>query len=157
MSEEKRNLSRRSFFKGAAAAGIAAAVSGGGLLVKELKAAECKLKRGGLKEPPKVKEDKDIVPMGNSLFKASLEGAYDAFNDALDALGKSKEKTVNTAALLAKQGLKLKSPEAKAAGKSVKIPASLLKAREQKGRQKGFHGHASGCVCCCCVHAHISW
>ncbi len=155
MSEEKRNLSRRSFFKGAAAAGIAAAVSGGGLL---LEAGDCKLKRGGIKEPKGVKEDKDVVPMGNSLFKASLEGAYDAFNAAMDSLGKGKEKTVNTAALLAEQGLKLKSPEAKAAGKSVNIPASLLKAREQKARQKGWHGHASAYACCCYVHAHVtSW
>lgn len=154
MSEEKRNLSRRSFFKGAAAAGIAAAVSGGGLL---LEAGDCKLKRGGIKEPHGVKEDKDVAPLGNGLFKASLEGAYDAFNAALDSLGQSKEKTANAAALLAKQGLKLRSPEAKAAGKSLPIPASLLKLREQKSRQKGFHGHASGCACCCCVHAHVSW
>ena len=157
MSEEKRNLSRRSFFKGAAAAGIAAAVSGGGLLVKDLEAGDCRLKRGNIKEPPGVKEDKDVVPLGNSLFKASLEGAYDAFNAALDSLGMSTEKSVNPVALLARQGLKLRSPEAKAAGKSLPIPASLLKLREQKSKQKGFHGHAAGCVCCCCVHAHVSW
>jgi len=157
MSEEKRNLSRRSFFKGAAAAGIAAAVSGGGLLVKKLEAGNCELKRSGIQEPRGVKEDRDIVPLGESLFKASLEGAYDAFNAALDSLVMDREKTVNTAALLARHGLNLKSPEAIAAGKSINIPASLLKLREQKLKQKGFHGHAAGCVCCCCVHAHVSW
>lgn len=157
MNEEKRNLSRRSFFKGATAAGIAAAVSGGGLLVTELEAGDCKLKRGGLKEPAGVKEDKDIVPLGENLFKASLEGAYDAFNAALDSLAASRDKSVNTTALLARQGLKLKSPEAKAAGKTIKVPASLLKLREQKLKQKGFHGHASAYACCCYVHAHVSW
>lgn len=157
MSEEKRNLSRRNFFKGAAAVGIAAAVSGGGVLVKELEAGNCKLKRGGIKEPTGVKEDKDIVPLGESLFMASLEGAYDAFNAALDSLVKSREKTVNTGVLLSRQGLKLKSPEAKAAAKTINIPASLLKLRERKLKQKGSHGHYYVCACCCCAHAHHYW
>ena len=69
MSEKKKLLSRRSFFKGAAAAGVVAAASGGGLLVKPLEAARGQgLKRGMVKEPPGVKEDKDLGPLADNLL-----------------------------------------------------------------------------------------
>lgn len=158
MNDEKMLLSRRSFFKGAAAAGVVAAASGGGLLVTPLEAQRGKgLKRGSVKEPPGVKEDKDLGPLGDNLFKVSIEGAYDAFNAAFESLIKSNRKTMNAASLLSRQGIKLKSPEAKAAAKNLKVPASILKLREQKVKQKGVHSHAFCCGCGCCVHAHLSY
>ena len=158
MSVDKKLLSRRSFFKGATAAGVVAAASGGGLLVKPLEAQRGKgLKRGNVKEPPGVKKDKDLGPLADKLLKASIEGAYDAFNAAYESLIKSNEKSMNAASLLSRQGIKLKSPEAKAAAKSLKVPASILKLREQKAKQKGGHSHAYCCGCGCCVHAHVSY
>jgi len=158
MSDETKLLSRRSFFKGAATAGVAAAVSGGGLLVKPLEAQRGQgLRRSGIQEPPGVTEDKDLGPLANDLLRASIEGAYDAFNAAFESLIKSEEKTMNAASLLSKQGIKLLSPEAKAAAKSINVPASLLKLREQKVKQKGGHAHAYCCGCGCCVHAHVSY
>jgi hypothetical protein len=158
MSDEKKLLSRRSFFRNGAAVGVVAAASGGGLLVKPLEAQGGKgLKRGSVKEPPGVKEDKDLGPLADKLLKAGFEGAYDAFNAAFESLVKGKEKTMNAAALLSRQGIKLKSPEAKAAAKSHKVPASILKVREEKSKQKGWHAHAMCYGCGCWVHAHVSW
>ena len=158
MSVEKKLLSRRSFFKGAAAAGVVAAASGGGLLVTPLEAQRGKgLRRGNVKEPPGVKKDKDLGPLADNLLKASFEGAYDAFNAAYESLIKGKEKTMNASSLLSRQGIKLKSPEAKAAAKSHKVPASILKLREEKAKQKGGHSHAYCCGCGYCVHAHVSY
>jgi hypothetical protein len=157
MSKEKKSLSRRSFLKGAATAGVAAAVSGGGLFVQNLEAqGQKKLKRANVKEPPGVKEDKDIKPLADNLAEASTQGAYDAFNAAAEDFVKGKSKRMDSRALLAKHGIKLKSPEAKAAAKSFNAPASVLKVRERQLKQKGWHSHASGYFFGW-WHWHITW
>lgn len=158
MSEEKKSLSRRSFLKGATTAGLVAAVSGGGLFVQKLEAQEGKKKkRANVKEPRGVKVDKDIEPLAKNLGEASVEGAYDAFNAAAEDFVKGNSKQMNTNALLAKHGIRLKSSEAKAAAKSFNTPASILKVREHQLKQKGWHSHADGYVCCSYWHWHVTW
>jgi hypothetical protein len=163
MSEEKKPLSRRSFLKGATTAGVVAAVSGGGLFVQKLEAqGQKKVKRANVKEPRGVKEDKDVVPMGKGLASASLEAAYDAFNSAAEQIVKGRDKKVNTKSALGRQGLKLKSSEAKRTDKSFNVPASVLKVRELQLKQKGWHSHASiyacyGSYCVCIWHWHVTW
>jgi hypothetical protein len=158
MGEEKKSLSRRSFLKGATTAGVVAAVSGGGLFVQKLEAqGGKKMKRASVKEPRGVKVDKDVEPLAKNLGEASVQGAYDAFNAAAEDFVKGKGKRMDSKALLAKHGIILKSPEAKAAAKSFNAPASVLKAREQKSKQKGWHSHASGYVCCVYWHWHVTW
>ena len=157
MSEEKKSLSRRSFLKGATTAGVAAAVAGGGLFVQKLEAQQKKMKRANVKEPPGVKVDKDVEPLAKNLGEASVQGAYDAFNAAAEDFVKGNSRQMNTNALLAKHGIRLKSSEAKAAAKSFNAPASILKVREHQLKQKGWHSHADGYVCCSYWHWHVTW
>ncbi|NIM17009.1 MAG: twin-arginine translocation signal domain-containing protein [Candidatus Aminicenantes bacterium] len=158
MSEEKKSLSRRSFLKGATTAGVVAAVSGGGLFVQKLEAQGRKaMKRASVKEPPGVKEDKDVEPLANNLAETSIQGAYDAFNAASEDFVKGKGRRMDSKALLAKHGIILKSPEARGAAKSFNAPPSVLKAREQQLKQKGWHSHCSGCFLVLCWHWHVSW
>lgn len=159
MSEEKKSLSRRSFLKGAATAGVVAAVSGGGLFVQKLEAQRggSFLRRAGVKEPPGVKEDKDLIPLAENMFRTSLEGAYDAFNAAMEEFVKGKSNKANVNSLLARQGLKLRSAEAKAAGRSFDAPPSVLKIRKAQLKQKGWHAHGRVCFCGCCAHLHVTW
>ncbi len=158
MSEDKKPLSRRSFLKGATTAGVVAAVSGGGLFVQKLEAqGSKKMKRANVKEPRGVKVDKDVEPLAKNLGEASVQGAYDAFNAAAEDFVKGKGKRMDSKALLAKHGVKLKSPEANAAAKSFNAPASVLKVRELQLKQKGWHSHADGYVCCSYWHWHVTW
>jgi hypothetical protein len=157
MSEEKKSLSRRSFLKGAAVAGAVAAVPGSGLFVQPLEAAKKEFKRSTVKEPQGVKEDKDFVPLAKNLGEASVQGAYDAFNAATEDFVKGKSKKMNTNALLAKQGLKLRSSEAKNSAKAFNAPPSVLKVRELQLKQKGWHIHASASIWGWYWHAHVSW
>ncbi len=163
MSREEESLSRRSFLKGAAAAGVVALVPGSGLFVKELGAqVSTKMgKRRGIKEPPGVKVDKDVIPLAASLAKASFEGAYDAFNAAAEKLVKGKARKVNTGDLLRAQGLRLISGEAKSAAKSFTVPQSILKVREMQLRQMSHHTHCPVTfvtVCgTCTFHSHVVW
>jgi hypothetical protein len=161
MGEEKKSLSRRSFLKGATTAGVTAAVVGGGLFVQKLEAQK-KIGRSSVKEPPRVKEDKDVEPLGKALASSALEAAYDAFNDAAEDIVKGKGKNVNTKSALAKHGLQLKSSEAKRTDKSMNVPASIMKVREAQKKQKGWHSHAAiyacyGSYCVCVWHWHVSW
>jgi hypothetical protein len=166
MSDEKKFLSRRSFLKGAAKTGIVAAAAGTGLFVKDL-GAQVRLKQSKMTfsrkiiEPRGVKTDSDVVPLAQSLGKASLEAAYDAFNAAAEQFVKGKARSTHTGKLLEAQGLKLRSSEAKAAAKSFNVPASILKVRELQLKQKGWHSHcswrASAFCCSCNCHWHVSW
>lgn len=158
MGEEKRPLSRRSFLKGAATVGVVMAASGSGLFVNKLEAAGGrKFQRSGVKEPPGVTEDKDFAPLATNLGEASVEGAYDAFNAATEEFVKGNSKRMNTNALLARQGLKLKSTEAKAVGKDFSAPPSVLKVRELQLKQKGWHIHSSASIFGLYWHSHVSW
>lgn len=159
MSEEKKSLSRRSFLKGATTAGVVAAVAGGGLFGQKLEAQRQEMKRRSVKEPPGVKVDKDLEPLANNLAEASVQGAYDAFNAAAEDFVKSKRMNMDTKDLLAKHGIMLKSPEARASARAFPTPPSVLKIRELKLKQKGFHSHTYGYSCggCCYWHIHVTW
>lgn len=162
MGEEKKSFSRRSFLKGATTAGVAAAVTGGGLFVQKLEAQQQKIGRSEVKEPPGVMEDKDVEPLGKALASSALEAAYDAFNAAAEDIVKGNEKNVSTRGALAKQGLQLRSAEAKRSDKNLNVPASILKAREAQQKQRGWHSHAAiyacyGSYCVCVWHWHVSW
>lgn len=162
MGDEKKSLSRRSFLRGATTAGVAAAVAGGGLFVQKLEAQQKKIGRSNVKEPPGVKEDKDVEPLGKALASSALEAAYDAFNSAAEDIVKGKGNNVNTKSALAKQGLQLRSAEAKRTDKSMNVPASIMKVREAQKKQHGWHSHAAiyacyGSYCVCIWHWHVSW
>ncbi len=159
MSEEKKPLSRRSFLKGTTTAGVVAAVAGGGLFGQKLEAQRKEMKRGSVKEPPGVKVDKDLEPLANDLAEASVQGAYDAFNAASEDFVKSKSMNMNSKALLAKHGIILKSPEARASAKTFRTPPSVLKVRKLQLKQKGWHSHTYGYTCggCCYWHVHVTW
>ena len=166
MSDEKKLVSRRSFLKGAAATGVAAAAAGTGLFVKDL-GAQARLKQSRMSlsrkivEPMGVKTDNDVIPLAESLGKASLEAAYDAFQLAAEQFVKGKARSAHTGKLLEAQGLKLRSSEAKSAAKSFNVPASILKVRELQLKQKGWHSHcswrASAFCCSCNCHWHVTW
>lgn len=160
MSEKKKSLSRRSFLKGATAAGVVSAVAGGGLFVQKLEAqGSSRMTRGGVKEPPGVKEDKDLKPLADNMAETSMQGAYDAFNGAFEDFVKGRGRRMDSKALLGKHGLSLKSPEANRAAKSFNTPASILKVRKLQLKQRGWHSHTYGYTCggCCYWHVHVSW
>ena len=164
--EKKKTLGRRGFLKGAAIAGVAAAVPASGLLVQKLGAQgqQSKIwKRSDIKEPPGVVEDRDIIPLAESIANTAFEAAYDAFNAAVEEVVKGKDKEINTQALLKRQGLKLHSKEAKATARTVKVPPSILKIREMQLKQQGWHAHGTVClikigsICVGYGHAHVTW
>ena len=157
MSEEKKSVSRRSFLKGAAVAGVAAAAAGSGLFVQKLSAQGYTLTRSDVREEPGVQEDKDLVPLAENLFKSSAEGGYDAFNAAFESFVKGNNKTADVKSLLAEQGLKLRSREASGAARSFEAPPSLLKLRALQLKQKGWHAHVSFSAWGVRVHGHVSW
>ncbi|HLP60576.1 MAG TPA: twin-arginine translocation signal domain-containing protein [Candidatus Deferrimicrobium sp.] len=169
MSEEKKTLGRRGFLKGATLAGVAAAVSGSGVFGQE----RMKMKapgeirkpyiRGDVKEEAGVKEDTDVVPLANDLLKSSVESALDSYYAAAETIVKGKDEQISTQNLLEQHGLRFESKESKATIKTLKVPASILKIREEQLKQKGWHSHAYSVDCCCwgsiCwdVHWHVSW
>jgi hypothetical protein len=158
MSEEKKPVSRRSFLKGAAVAGVAAAAAGSGLFVQKLSAqGGYTLARSDVREEPGVQDDKDLVPMAENLFKTSVEGGYDAFNAAFESFVKGNNKTADVKSLLAEQGLKLRSREASGAARSFEAPPSLLKLRMLQLKQKGWHAHCVFSAWGLRLHGHVSW
>lgn len=153
---EKRN--RRSFLKGAALVGAAAA------LPSATPSSALAQGRGIPLAPPPANdtapEDKadELAP----LVQAAVAEAMGRADKVLEKLIRSPTpaRSVNVGSSLAAQGLQLRSPGAQKYARTNITNLELIRKKAQEGKTTGWHTHicwVSIPVVGCIVHSHATW
>jgi len=153
--EERKDLDRRSFLKGAAVAIGAAA--GSGLAMGAASAKEDK--------PPKMygippgDENSPLDNLGEleGLYQAACEQALASANKALEQAVKSGGRgTLQVKNALQVQGIRLQDARAVRLAKNISMPP-LLARKADEAKREGWHVHGSVSVFGVTVHCHVSW
>jgi len=146
MAEERKQVSRRSFLKGAITAGIIAGAPGTGLFIREASGAQptppTLPNRQKIVEPPNVTQDADVVAVAQNLYETAFDAAHDVCQAAAERFVKGPDNALNVPHALQQAGLRILSLEAQSRGKSYPAPGSIIKLRQLQLKQKGWHSHA---------------
>lgn len=156
--EERKDLDRRSFLKGAAAAIGAAA--GSGLAMAAASAKEDKPpKPDKIYGIPPGDENSPLDDLGQfeGLYQAACEQALASANKVLEQAVKSGGRgTLQVRSALQAQGVRLQDARAVKLARNISLPP-LLARKAQEARQEGWHIHGTVTVFGYTVHGHVSW
>lgn len=156
MSEERKDLDRRSFLKGAATAVGAAAGAGLGMTAASAKDEAPPSKFYGMAKGDEKNSEDDLKEL-EPLYQAACEEAKETANRIVEKAVKDGGKgSLRTRSLLQQQGLRVRSSSALKLAKD--IPSSALLARKaEEAKREGWHIHGSVKVFWWYVHGHVSW
>ena len=173
MSEEKekKDLDRRSFLRGAAAA--VGTVAGAGLAMAGLSTdaealedngegptpSDPRMRRGDVlygtppgDEKSKLDDLKELEP----LYQAACEQALASSNKIVEqAVKQGGRGTFRTRSMLRSQGVRLRDSKALKLSRDVRMPP-LLARKAEEAKREGWHIHARFWVFTW-IHCHVSW
>ncbi|MFQ5650541.1 MAG: hypothetical protein ACE5IY_11415 [bacterium] len=156
MSEKKNEKQdRRTFLKGAALASAVVILEGPSAVAQErlTKVQQKKKVLWAVPPPPGDNAPEDDLEELQPLMKAALGEAMSKAEAVIEKMVRSggKTKTLNISKALAAEGLTLRSPGARKAATTIKVPAIITKkAREAKAEGWHLHGQIS-------QHTHMTW
>ena len=153
--EERKDLDRRSFLKGAATA--IGAVAGAGLSLTAAPEAEARKQKFYGEPPGDENSALDDLGQFNPLYQAACEQALASANKVLEQAVKGGGRgTLQTKNLLQAQGIKLQDAQAVKFAKNFAMPP-LLARKAQEAKQEGWHIHGTVRIFGYTVHGHVSW
>ena len=156
MSEERKDLDRRSFLRGAAATVGAVAGAGLGLTAASAKDKPKPEEMYGVPpgdEKSKLDDLKELEP----LYQAACEQALASSNKIVEqAVKQGGRGTLRTRSMLQSQGIRLRDSKALKLSRDVRMPP-LLARKADEAKREGWHIHARFRIFRISIHSHVSW